>query len=145
MQMKYIWNDTAKHLYHWDDSREDSNFSFVRRIHLLKSIFTTNAFKRGQGELQEQLFDLWFSFQASSNHLEMSRNINYKSTNARFMGIQNLNYNQHFDQINFFFSHLKNLKQQQHLQCSICILLRAFIYYKNGVAHTQYTYGIKIK
>ena len=38
MQMKYIKNCTAKHLYHYDDSTEDSNFSFDRRIHLLKSI-----------------------------------------------------------------------------------------------------------
>lgn len=51
MEVEYIRNYTAKHLYHEDDSRENSNFSFIRRIQLLKCIFTTNVSKRGQGDL----------------------------------------------------------------------------------------------
>lgn len=51
MQMEYIRNYTAKHLYHEDDSRENSNFSFIRRIHLLKCVFTTNVPKGGQADL----------------------------------------------------------------------------------------------
>lgn len=36
--MKHTRNYAAKHFYHSADSREGSNFSFVRRAHLLKSI-----------------------------------------------------------------------------------------------------------
>lgn len=49
--MEYLTNYTVKHLYHKDDSRKNSNFSFIRRIHLLKRIFTTNVSKGGQADL----------------------------------------------------------------------------------------------